>query len=725
LARRQRDDLMRLQLQKERLSQFIVHDLKNPVSSLDLCAQSLLRDHELPEQARVTVQRIRDDAHALLHMLLNLLDVSRSDERGLMPRQDVVQVQGLFEQVAHDLSLNAQAANVRLTHAREPLAVVGETDLLVRVLKNLVDNAIRHAREATEVHVSAKLTGSSVEIRVADQGPGIRPEVRETVFEPFVQLEQGASAVQGLGRGLGLNFCKIAIEAHGGRIWVEDAAPGAVFCFTLPHANQSSGQGPAFPTPPQAEPPESISTRDTEVNPEPTSPRGAALGRLLVVDDELNARTALAKMLREEGYEVETAQDGFKALPKLQEFAPDLLLTDLKMPGMDGLRLMEKAFESEPEPAAILMTASGTIDSAVAAMRAGAADYITKPINFDELLIIIERALERRLLSRETGQLRARVAARDRIDNIVGRSAPMLQVFEAIMQVAPSRASVLILGESGTGKELVASAIHQHSTRAGRPFIKLHCAALAESLLESELFGHERGAFTGALTRREGRFKQADGGTLFLDEIGEISPAIQVKLLRFLQEREFEPVGANHTVKVDVRIIAATNRNLAEEVKAGRFREDLFYRLNVVTIETPPLRARPSDIPLLALRFLHKFTAESGKAIRGFTDEALQQLTLYSWPGNVRELENAIERAVVVCRHHEIRQQDLPPDIVKTTGRAPDGMPIMPGATLAELEQYAILKTLEHTGGATTRAAEMLGVSPRTIQYRLREYAAK
>lgn len=449
----------------------------------------------------------------------------------------------------------------------------------------------------------------------------------------------------------------------------------------------------------------------------------AKRGRILVVDDELNARTALAEMLREEGFEVETAADGFKALPKLQEFDPDLLLTDLRMPGMDGMRLMEKAFEHEPEPSAIVMTATGTIDSAVAAMRAGAADYITKPVNFDELLIVIERALERRLLTLETGLLRNRLAARDNVNNIIGRSAPMTKVFETILQVAPSRASVLIMGESGTGKELVASAIHQHSNRASRPFVKLHCAALAESLLESELFGHERGAFTGAMTRRDGRFKQADGGTLFLDEIGEISPSIQVKLLRFLQEREFEPVGGNQTIKVDVRVVAATNRDLATEVKAGRFREDLFYRLNVVSIETPPLRARPSDVPLLAARFLHKYALDNGKEIRGFSDEAMQQLTLYSWPGNVRELENAIERAVVVCRHHEIRPVDLAAHIVKTSGHHADGMPVIPGATLAAIEQYAILKTLEHTGGATTRAADILGISSRTIQYRLREYA--
>jgi DNA-binding NtrC family response regulator len=446
-------------------------------------------------------------------------------------------------------------------------------------------------------------------------------------------------------------------------------------------------------------------------------------GRVLVVDDETNARNALAELLRDEGYTVETAPDGFKALPKLEELEPEVLLTDLKMPGIDGIELMQKAHNTDANLVTVVMTAYGAVDTAVAAMRQGAADYITKPINFEELSIVLERALERRRLRMEAGQLRHRLSQRDRIENIVGASAPMARVFETILQVAPSRASVLITGESGTGKELVASAIHQHSTRASGPFVKLHCAALAETLLESELFGHEKGAFTGAMGKRDGRFQQADGGTLFLDEIGEISPAIQVKLLRFLQQREFERVGGNQTIKVDVRIVAATHKDLSVEVREGRFREDLFYRLNVVTIETPPLRARISDIPLLATRFLQRFAEENGKELRGFSDEALQRLTQYAWPGNVRELENAIERAVVVCRHHEVRAQDLAPHIVRTSPRLEDGLPVVPGASLSELERYAILKTLEHTGGSTSRAAEILGISPRTIQYRLHEYA--
>jgi DNA-binding NtrC family response regulator len=450
------------------------------------------------------------------------------------------------------------------------------------------------------------------------------------------------------------------------------------------------------------------------------------LGRILIVDDEANARTALAELLRDEGFQVETAADGFKALPKLEEFAPDLLLTDLKMPGLDGLELMQRAREGDPEIASVVMTAYGAIDTAVAAMRQGAADYLTKPINVDELLIVMDRVLERQRLHRESGILRERLSERHRIHNIVGSCAAMQRVLETVVQVAPSRASVLITGESGTGKELIAAAIHEHSPRSGGPFVKLHCAALADSLLESELFGHERGAFTGAAGRRDGRFHQADGGTLFLDEIGEIPASTQIKLLRFLQEREFERVGGNQTIKVDVRIVAATNRDLAQLVREGRFREDLYYRLNVVSIEVPPLRARSSDIPLLATYFLRKYNSENGKSIRGFSVEALDRIVHHDWPGNVRELENAVERAVVVCRADEIRLEDLAPSISTGAQDSPrDQMPQVPGATLADLEKYAILKTLEHTGGSTSRAAQMLGISPRKIQYRLRDYSGR
>src|SRR5512138_436008 len=386
----------------------------------------------------------------------------------------------------------------------------------------------------------------------------------------------------------------------------------------------------------------------------------ARTGRILVVDDEVNARTALAELLRDEGYDVETAADAFKALGKYESFTPHVVVTDLKMPGMDGIELVKKIRASEDPAAVVVMTAFGAVSSAVDAMRAGAAEYLTKPLNFDELLVVLDRVLEQQELRRETRQLRARVRDRVAPNNIIGASPPMQRVFEIVDQVAPSKATVLITGESGTGKELVANAIHQRSPRVHGPFIKLHCAALAESLLESELFGHEKGSFTGAMARKDGRFSIADGGTLFLDEIGEISPAVQVKLLRFLQEHEFERVGGTQTIRVDVRVIAATNRNLAEEVKAGRFREDLYYRLNVVSLEMPALRERRTDIPALVKFFLERYTKDNGKAIEGCAPEAIELLMSYSWPGNVRELENAIERAVVLSSGSLIDIRQLP-----------------------------------------------------------------
>jgi DNA-binding NtrC family response regulator len=444
--------------------------------------------------------------------------------------------------------------------------------------------------------------------------------------------------------------------------------------------------------------------------------------RILVVDDEVGARTALADLLRDEGFEVEMAADAFKALGKYEAFAPHLVITDLKMPGMDGIELVKKIRSADDPAVVIVMTAFGEVGTAVNAMHAGAADYLMKPLNFDELLIVVKRVMAAQELAREARELRQRVRDRVAPDNIIGVAPPMQHVFEIVDQVAPSKATVLITGESGTGKELVANAIHHRSPRASGPFIKLHCAALAESLLESELFGHERGSFTGAMARKDGRFSLADGGTLFLDEIGEISPTIQVKLLRFLQEHEFERVGGTQTIRVDVRVIAATNRNLLEEIARGRFREDLYYRLNVVSLEMPPLRERRSDIPALVKFFIDRYAKENGKAIEGCAPAALEQLMNYGWPGNVRELENAIERAVVLSPGTSIEAKHLPATVKPMA--PPTGMPVIPGATMAEIERYTILETLKATGGSTSRAAETLGISTRTIQYRLHEYNA-
>ncbi|HEY0706844.1 MAG TPA: sigma-54 dependent transcriptional regulator [Polyangia bacterium] len=441
-------------------------------------------------------------------------------------------------------------------------------------------------------------------------------------------------------------------------------------------------------------------------------------GSILIVDDEANARNALAELLREEGYVVETAADGFKALGKMEESTPDLILTDLKMPGMGGVELLEKVKGMDDEIVVVVMTAFGAVDTAVDAMKKGAANYLTKPLNIAELILVLGREMERRRLRQEAGSLRARLAERYSFDNIIGNSPAMQEIFKTVAQVATSRASILIAGESGTGKELIAAAIHQHSPRSKGPFVKLHCAALAETLLESELFGHERGSFTGAAGRRDGRFSQANGGTLFLDEIGEISPSIQVKLLRFLQEHEFERVGGNETIKVNVRVIAATNRDLKEEVTRGRFREDLYYRLNVITVRMPALRERPSDVPLLASHFLRKYAAENERQLEGFTDEALAMLSSYAWPGNVRELENVIERAVVLSAGPRVGVTELPTYLAPM---ATGGIRI-PGSTLDEIEHHAIIKTLEATGGATSKAAEILGISVRKIQYKLQEY---
>jgi len=448
---------------------------------------------------------------------------------------------------------------------------------------------------------------------------------------------------------------------------------------------------------------------------------GAKKARILIVDDEASARHALGEILTDEGYQVKMAADGFRAIAAAQEFLPDLVLTDLKMPGMDGMGLLSRLREVHPEVAVVLMTAFGAVESAVQAMREGAADYLTKPLNIGELLLVVERALENATLRRETRDLRDKLTERYDFSNIVGQSGEMRAVFKSVEQVAKSRATVLISGESGTGKELIAAALHHNSDRRDRPFVKLHCAALAESLLESELFGHERGSFTGADRRRIGRFEQADGGTLFLDEIGEISPAVQVKLLRVLQEHEFERVGGNQTVHVDVRVVAATNRDLKKLVEQGRFREDLYYRLNVINLKLPPLRDRRDDIPALAMHFVQRFAQENGKGALRVDPSAMRVLRAHDWPGNVRELENVMERAVVLVDGPTVLERHLPPEFEDP--KHADSAPRIPGSSLADLERYAILQTLEQVGGSTTQAAQILGISVRKVQYRLRDYA--
>ncbi|MFO0617498.1 MAG: sigma-54 dependent transcriptional regulator [Polyangiaceae bacterium] len=451
-----------------------------------------------------------------------------------------------------------------------------------------------------------------------------------------------------------------------------------------------------------------------------TKRKNAQTPRVLLVDDDPTALANLKAFLESEGYVTSTAADGAEALTALGEFAPNVIVSDLQMPNVDGMQLLESVRKLQDAVPVIIATSHDDLGAAVTAMRAGAADYLTKPVDLDALLVVIERVLEGHELRLEAENLRRQLRERESqgFQGLIGASPVMQKVYRTARQVASSRATVLITGESGTGKGELARAIHALGPRASKPFVTLHCAALAETLLESELFGHEKGSFTGADRRRVGRFEQAEGGTVFLDEIGEIQPATQIKLLRFLQERTFERVGGNETVTADVRLVAATNRDLAADVAQGRFREDLFYRLNVVHIEMPPLRLRGGDIIALAEHFVRKFAAENHKRIDGFTAKATEKLLGSRWPGNVRALENAMERAVVLANDGPLDADDLPFEAAPETL----GPLRIPGATMAEIERYAITKTLEAVDGSTARAAELLDISVRTIQYRLHEY---
>ncbi|RYF11143.1 MAG: sigma-54-dependent Fis family transcriptional regulator [Deltaproteobacteria bacterium] len=442
--------------------------------------------------------------------------------------------------------------------------------------------------------------------------------------------------------------------------------------------------------------------------------------RVLVVDDDAGVRTSVGGILQSHGYQVATACDAYKALLRTRTFDPHVLVVDVRMPGLDGVALMGQVREAGSTAMIVLMTGFGSVMQAVTAMRQGVFDYLTKPLSAKKLLTTVEAALRQ-------GRARAAVAlaAQPRQLSPFDRETlgpRMAKLSKAFSKVAPTRATVLITGETGVGKEVVARALHHASSAPGKPFVCVNSAALCESLLESELFGHESGAFTGAVRRRDGKFSQADGGTLFLDEIGEISPLIQVKLLRVIQERQFERLGSNNSISVDVRLVAATNRNLLDEVEAGRFRSDLFYRLNVVSLCVPPLRQRTEEIAGLVATFIRQFSRRHQTPIAGIDDAALQILHDYRWPGNVRELENAIEHAVIMASDLVLRAGDLPASILReNVVRVANFEAEIPGARLAEIERYAVHKTLEYVGGSTLRAATVLGISQRKIQYVIRD----
>jgi two-component system, NtrC family, response regulator AtoC len=446
---------------------------------------------------------------------------------------------------------------------------------------------------------------------------------------------------------------------------------------------------------------------------------------LLIVDDEKPTREGLRAAL-EDRYDVYLAEDARAAMDLLEREHFAVLLTDFRLPNEDGMNLIARAKSLSKPPICILMTAYGSEELAVDAMKRGADDYIAKGrLQIDELEMRIARALRQQNLEVENVTLRQQLETKFGMDNIVGESSVMREVFEVVQQVAPARTTVLLLGESGSGKELIARAIHQLSPRSRQPMVTVHCAALSPTLLESELFGHEKGAFTGAHERRVGRFEQAQGGTLFLDEIGEIDATIQIKLLRFLGERTFERVGSNKTLTADVRLIAATNKNLEDMVKAGKFREDLYYRLKVMEIHLPPLRERAGDIPMLAQSFLREFAGELGKPVKDFTADALEALINYAWPGNVRELRAAIEHAVVLCRGDRITVRDLPPSTragAASAGATPQRVLTQNDLTVKEAEKQLIVRALKEASGNRTQAAAKIGVSRRTLHRKLHEY---
>ncbi len=438
---------------------------------------------------------------------------------------------------------------------------------------------------------------------------------------------------------------------------------------------------------------------------------------VLVVDDETSIQQALSKVLRKEGLQVRTAKNGKQALDVLRHHPVHVMITDLRMPGMSGTDLLKAAKAITPEVEVIVMTAYGTVENAVTAMKQGAYDFLSKPLKRAQILAAVRKGLDRHQLVAENRELRAQLAAVTN-KSIVGTSQVMRATLEIAKQAASSSATVLLLGESGTGKELLARYIHQQSPRAARSFVATNCAALPESILESELFGHEKGAFTGATRHREGRFVEANTGTLFLDEIGEIPLHVQVKLLRALQEGEIEPVGGR-VKKVDFRLVCATNRNLTEEVKGGRFREDLFYRINVIPIRVPPLRDRIEDVPLLADHFRRMYAQKHGKSIQGFADAALRLMGRYGWPGNVRELENAVERAVVLSRGPLVDVDDLPGELRDPQAAHGRQVTFSIGTPLEEIERRMIMETLKFTRGDKRLAADLLGIATRTIYRKL------
>lgn len=443
--------------------------------------------------------------------------------------------------------------------------------------------------------------------------------------------------------------------------------------------------------------------------------------KILVVDDEINIARGICEALGKEGYRTSSASNGLKALEEMRKGFFNLIIADVRMPGMNGLELLRQVKRKSPETVVVMLTAYGTIETAVEAMREGAYDYLSKPIDIKRLRVLAEKALEKQRLILENQILRQKLEGRTRFDKIVGKSEKIREIYRLVERVADTKSTVLIQGKSGTGKELIARAIHEYSSRCRKPFITLNCAALPENLLESELFGHEKGAFTGALARKTGRFEEAEGGTLFLDEVGGMSPKMQLDLLRVVEERKLRRVGGSEMIEIDVRLIAATNTDLKKAVEDGSFRKDLYYRLNVIPIFFPALRERKEDIPVLANAFLVEFNEENNKSIRSISPQTMEAMMNYHWPGNVRELKNVIERAVILATGDSILPEYLPSEIQEQIGH-PGKISLALGTTLKEAEKELIERTLKEVTSHREEAARILGISVRTLHYKMKEY---
>ena len=446
--------------------------------------------------------------------------------------------------------------------------------------------------------------------------------------------------------------------------------------------------------------------------------------RILLVDDDKNTANGLRKILLQDGYDTSCTYTGKEALNLIETEHFDIVITDMKLPDISGFSIIEKVKKKDIDIAVVMITAFSSIQTAIDAMKKGADDYLTKPVNIEELELILKKIWEKRLLIIQNKELKQKLNDKYNFSGIIGNTPEIQLIFKTIMEIAPTAATVLIYGDTGTGKELIANAIHYSSDRRDKPFITLHCASLSEGVLESELFGHEKGAFTGAISQRRGRFELANGGSLFLDEVGEMNSHVQIKLLRVLETGKFERVGGEKTFESDVRIIAATNKDLEKEIKEGRFREDLYYRLNVINLKLPSLIERKEDIGLLIDNFLIKYSKKNRKNIKGLTPQSAKLLNNYDWPGNVRELENAIERAVVMARNEYVEPNDLPSNInVNTKKSRKETFRIPSGATMKEIEKKVIIETLQTTNGSKSKAAKILGISTRKIEYKIKEWS--